>query len=137
MKVGNIIQNQKLETIEPGATIISALRKMNGRKIHSLLVFEGNHFKGIITMTDIANAFGKNKIFVRHIMTPQEKIVSVKDGDGLQKCRTLFLKKKFHHLVVTNEKGEVKGVISNTDLMLAEDEASHDVAIVVDELPPG
>lgn len=137
-KVRDLVSGQNLETISPNTPIINALRRMEFKIIHSLLVFEKDQFCGIVTMTDIAvKTYGKNNpVLIKDIMTPSDKVTYVHYDDGLQECRELMKRYKIHHLVVKDAEGKVKGVISTFDLMLADDEAKNEAAEIAENLPP-
>lgn len=48
------------ETIAPSTSLLNALKRMDERKVKTLFVFEGEHFKGILTIGDIQRAVIKN-----------------------------------------------------------------------------
>lgn len=136
MKVKDVMFGQALETVTPKSLIIDALRQMETKRIHSLLVFDGPQFMGIVTMTDIATTmFGQDGSFVEDIMTPTEKVICVSPNDGLRKCRDIMKKRRIHHLIVKDDGGKVIGVISSIDLMVAENEAREEAAEMAKELP--
>ena len=47
-------------TISPSTTLLAALKTMDGRKVKTLFVFEGNHFEGLFTLGDVQRAVIKN-----------------------------------------------------------------------------
>ncbi len=49
------------------------------------------------------------------IMTTQ--VVSVSPNEKLSTIRDIFLKKRFHHIPVTDEQGKLVGIITSYDLM--------------------
>lgn len=134
-KVGDLVLGQILETVSPHNLILDALRRMETKRIHSLLVFEGGQFLGIVTMTDIASSMFGRKHLVKDIMTPAEAVLSVTLTEGVRKCSDLMRSKQIHHLVVKDAEGVVVGVISSIDLMLAEDEVREEAAEMAKNLP--
>lgn len=119
--VSGVISGQALETVGPKNTIVDALSRMESKRIHSLLVFDGEEFVGIVTMSDIAHAhYGQIGGEVEHIMTKAANTVFVNENDTVQKCSQMIRESKrhLHHLVVKNDNNQVVGVVSTVDLMV-------------------
>jgi signal-transduction protein with cAMP-binding, CBS, and nucleotidyltransferase domain len=110
--------------IDPDATVQEAISLMRRRYINGLLVnkTETNPEWGIITSTDIVDkiiAVDRNpsKTKVREIMN--SPIMTIDQEKTLQEC-VLFMKEhNVHHLPVTNSKGEMVGLISGSDFLVA------------------
>lgn len=135
--VGDQIAGQILETVSPVNLIEDAWRRMESKVIQSLLVFDGDQFLGLITMTDVArSAFVLGAYKVEDIMTPAGKILFVTLEDSLSKCRDLMESHQIHHLVVKNARGTVVGVISAWDLMRVVDTAREEAAEIAKNLQP-
>lgn len=47
-------------TISPSTSLLAALEKMDERKVKTLFVFEGDHFRGLFTVGDVQRAIIKN-----------------------------------------------------------------------------
>lgn len=135
-KVKDLISEQVLEKVGPNTLISDAYDKMMEKGIRSLLVFQQDQFLGIITMTDIARTCHKKSHLVKDIMSPEKNVTYVSYEDRLEKCRKLLNNRIFHHLVVKNMSGEVKGVISTVDLMLAKNRTIEKAAEIAELLPP-
>ncbi len=108
----------------PDDTVARALELMRRRYIHSLIVSkgEGNPEYGIVTSTDISDkivAQERNpaEVRVRDIMT--SPLITVKDRITLKECASLMNKNRIHHLPVVDENGEICGMISATDFLVA------------------
>jgi len=115
--VKDIVRGQVLRTIAPDHPIHEAYARMEDNKVHSLLVFEGEEFRGIITMTDVASSlYGQSGGTVGDVMTPVEKVITVGFDEITEGCRFLMVKNHVHHLVATDESGKVVGVVSSLDL---------------------
>lgn len=135
-KVKDIVRGQVLESITPGHPIIDALHQMEGKRVSALLVFDKDHFLGIVTMVDIATAYyGQSGGTVADIMTPAEKVVFVNYDDGLRRCSDIMKSLHIHHLVVRDAQGVVGGVVSSLDLMYAEDETREDASETARNMP--
>jgi CBS domain-containing protein len=110
--------------VDPDSSVSDALALMRRRYIHSLIVQKSkdNPEYGILTSTDINDkivAVSRNpsSIMVREIMT--SPITTVKQDMTLQECAGLMKDKRIHHLPVTDEDGNLKGMISATDFLVA------------------
>lgn len=115
--VRDIVSGQALETIRPDELVMEALRRMEFKRISALLVFNGNKFVGIVTMTDIAHSgHGQDGSEVRSIMTPAEKVITVTYDDSPEDCSNIMRDRHIHHLVVKDEKGNVVGIVSSLDV---------------------
>jgi len=138
MKVRNIIGGQILETVSPNTLAIDCWRRMELKRIHSLLVFNGNKFEGILTMTDIASGVMRvsRAATASTLMTPVNKCLFVNSDDPVQKCKDIMLAKKIHHLVVKDNE-QVIGVVSSIDLMQMDDEIMQEAERKARNLPPG
>lgn len=135
-KVKDLISEQILEKVGPNTLISDAYNKMMEKGIRSLLVFQQDQFLGIVTMTDIARTCRKKSHLVKNIMSPEKNVTYVSYEDRLEKCRKLLNNRIFHHLVVKNMSGEVKGVISTVDLMFAKNRTIEKAAEIAGLLPP-
>jgi len=113
--------------IDPDTSVSYAMTLMRRRNVHSLVIDLGEEQGGygIITTTDISSkivAQERNpaETTVREIMT-----VPVLTGSPdwtLKEASALMQKHKFHHLPI-EENGELTGIISDTDIFMAVEEA--------------
>ncbi len=120
--------------IEPDNTVLEALALMRRRYIHSLIVNKSadNPDYGIITSTDICDkiiAEERNPATtrVREIMT--SPFISVRKEWTLKECSLVMKEKNIHHLPVCDEKGELVGMISATDFLVAAEAISQKAAL--------
>lgn len=110
--------------VDSEATVSEALALMRRRYIHSLIVSKTNNNPdyGIITSTDICDkivAQGQNPsmIKVKDVMT--SPLIAAHPDAQLTECAKLMKKHKIHHLPVMDENGQLKGMISATDFLVA------------------
>ncbi len=110
--------------VDPDSSVSDALALMRRRYIHSLIVQKttDNPDYGILTSTDINDkivALNRNPstIKVREIMT--SPLFSVKKDMSIQECAELMKQKRIHHMPVVNEQGDLVGMISATDFLVA------------------
>ena len=97
---------------------------MRRRYVHSLIVKKSasNPEYGIITSTDISDkivAAERNpaEIKVSEIMT--SPLITIERSATLKECAELMKKKRIHHLPVRDDNGELVGMISATDFLVA------------------
>ncbi len=110
--------------IDPDSTVLEALSIMRRRYIHSLIVSktETNPEFGIVTSTDICDkivAADRNpaETKVRDIMN--SPLITVHRDWALQKCSQAMSEHHIHHLPVVDDAGELVGMISATDFLVA------------------
>lgn len=115
---------QELVTIGPSKLVVDAGVLMHQRGISALPVMDGEEFIGLITKTDINNAFLKGRVTtpIRDMMTPEDLVVFVTPDIGLERCGEIMREKGFHHLVVKDEGGKVIGIVSALDVMIHHEE---------------
>lgn len=109
-------------TIDCGASVLNAARRMNERRIGALIASEGDRVVGIFTERDILNrvvAAGKSPEAtpVRDVMTTP--MACCRRSTPLAECRHVMTSKKIRHLPVV-EDGRLYGIISIGDLLAAE-----------------
>jgi CBS domain-containing protein len=110
--------------IDPDSSVSEALAVMRRRYIHSLIVnrTETNPDYGIVTSTDISDKIvaqqrNPSHVLVREIMnTP---LITVNTTMLLKDCAVLMHKNSIHHLPVADEEGNLVGMISATDFLVA------------------
>jgi CBS domain-containing protein len=117
--------------VDPESTVADALATMRRRYIHSLIVSKGkdNPDFGILTSTDICDEIvAKNQnpitILVKDVMT--SPLITVNDGMPLQECAAIMKDHRIHHLPVANAEGELVGMISATDFLVAAEAMSRE-----------
>lgn len=110
--------------VDPEDTVQQALALMRRRYIHSLIVnkTEVNPEYGILTSTDVCDkivAAGRNpaEVKVRDVMSTP--LITVHQGLSLQECSKTMSEHRIHHLPVTDDQGNLVGMISATDFLVA------------------
>lgn len=110
--------------VDPDSTVADALKIMRRRYMHSVIVNKSptNPDYGIITSTDISDhviALGKNpaKLKVRDVMhTP---LITINAKLPLKDCAMLMKNNQIHHMPVVDDDGNLIGMISATDFLVA------------------
>jgi CBS domain-containing protein len=120
-QIAEILARQEMEvqTIEPGATVYDAIRKMVQRNIGSILVAEGDSILGIFTERDYLRRIVLEKrtsktTEIREVMT--SKLVCVDPGRSVEDCLAIVTQERIRHLPVL-EAGRLVGIVSIGDLV--------------------
>ncbi|MEM4260859.1 MAG: CBS domain-containing protein [Candidatus Woesearchaeota archaeon] len=113
---------KKTVDISPKTTIFYAAKLMKQKDIGSLLITEKGKLLGILTDTDIiqkvlASEKKSDKTRASQIMT--SKIISITEDFTLLDAIELIFKKKIKRLPVISIHGQLKGIITEVDIMRA------------------
>jgi CBS domain-containing protein len=116
--------NDLVVFIDPDATVSEALALMRRRYISSLIVKKSNSNPdyGILTSTDISDKIiaqeqNPSEVKVRELMS--SPVISVNQNVILRDCARMMNEHDIHHLPVVDESGNVIGMISATDFLVA------------------
>lgn len=115
-------------TIESSATISELIALTQKNKISGVPVLDGKDLVGIVTGRDVR--FETNlSASVASIMTPKEKLVTVKEGTEAEKVRALLHQHRIEKVLVVNDDFDLCGLITVKDINKAETfpNASKDV----------
>ena len=124
MKQAKNILDQKgreIWSVDPGSTVLDAIRKMAEKRVGALLVMDGDNLTGVFSERDYARKValeGKSSrnTPVSEIMTPE--VVVATPQNSVEDCMALMTEKRIRHLPVVEE-GSVVGVLSIGDLVKA------------------
>ncbi len=102
-------------TITPDATVrqVKALSEQHG--ISGFPVLEGSKVVGIVTGRDLRFETRMDAA-VREIMTPAERLVTVKEGASLAEAKALMHKHKLERVLVINDAFELRGLMTVKDI---------------------
>ncbi|MBW8850014.1 MAG: IMP dehydrogenase [Xanthomonadales bacterium] len=107
-------------TVGPDATIGDVLKLTRARNISGVPVVDGGHLIGIVTGRDMR--FEKKLDDpVRHIMTKQEKLVTVREGASDEEVLELLHKHRIEKVLVVNDGFELRGLITVKDIQKKRD----------------
>jgi CBS domain-containing protein len=120
-KVSDILKRKgsRVTTVTSGTTVIDALRIMAEQNIGSVVVMEGELFKGIMTERDYSR---KVILMNRHSSdTPVGEIMTtdfpaIAASDSVERCMQLMSEKHIRYLPVI-ENGKLSGIISINDVV--------------------
>ena len=112
-----MIEKIKSRIISPSASLLDAMKQMDEVKVKILLVFEGEHFEGLITIGDIQRAIIKNialKDPVSRILN-KNKIYGYQ-SEGEDSIREKMRKMRAEVMPVLDEQGDLADVYFWSDL---------------------
>ncbi|KQP14731.1 IMP dehydrogenase [Pseudorhodoferax sp. Leaf267] len=101
--------------ITPDHTVLQVMQLSDERGISGFPVLEGGKVIGIVTGRDLRFET-RYDIPVREIMTPRERLITVKDGTTPAEAKALLNKHKLERLLVVNDAFELKGLITVKDI---------------------
>jgi CBS domain-containing protein len=108
-----------LVTVDPGATVADAAEMMTRERVSSLLIPSGDGAWGIVTDRDLRSrvlALGRSPdVPVTEVMTTP--IQTVPAVSRVAEVLLAMLERGIHHLPVTDAKGNVVGMVTDTDLL--------------------
>jgi CBS domain-containing protein len=119
--------------VDPDSSVSFALTLMRRRGIHSVVVTTGGGSAdyGIVTSTDIRDKIigddrNPKETRIREIMS--SPVITAHPGWVLKECSIKMQENNIHHLPVVDERGELVGVISDTDIFMAAEEIGWESA---------
>jgi IMP dehydrogenase len=105
-------------TITQDMTVRDAIDLQRTNKISGLPVVEGKRVVGIITNRDLRFET-RYDAPVREIMTPRERLVTVREGASLEEAKALMHKHRLERVLVINGNDELRGLITVKDITKA------------------
>ncbi len=107
-------------TVPPSMTVRDVMLLTRQYKISGLPVVDGKKVVGIVTNRDLR--FEKNLDQpISNIMTPKERLVTVREGASLEKATALLHKHRLERVLVVNAAFELKGLITVKDIQKSSD----------------
>lgn len=107
-------------SVGPHITVSQLLQLMSKHNFSGVPVVDGEHLIGIVTNRDIR--FETNlSLPVSEVMTPKERLITVKEGAGREEVRSLLHKYRIEKLLVVNDDFYLRGLITVKDIQKAKD----------------
>ncbi|MEW9897716.1 IMP dehydrogenase [Chitinivorax sp. PXF-14] len=103
-------------TIPPTMTVAQVLALTRQHKISGLPVVENGKVVGIVTNRDLRFESHLDQL-IANIMTPRERLVTVKEGASPEEARQLMHKHRLERVLVINDAFELKGLITVKDII--------------------
>jgi IMP dehydrogenase len=103
-------------TIAPEMTVRDVLNLKRQHKISGLPVVEGKKVVGIVTNRDLRFET-RLDVTVRSIMTPRDKLITVKENASRDEARALMHEHRIERVLVVNDAFELRGLITVKDIL--------------------
>ncbi|MBA3033376.1 MAG: IMP dehydrogenase [Gammaproteobacteria bacterium] len=107
-------------TIPPTMTVREVLALTRIHKISGLPVVDNGKVVGIVTNRDLRFETRLDEK-IGNIMTPRDRLVTVKEGAGLDEAQALMHKHRLERVLVINEAWELRGLMTVKDIQKASD----------------
>ena len=105
-------------TIPPDMPVRDAIALQRANRISGLPVVEGKRVVGIVTNRDLRFE-DRLDARVAQIMTPREKLVTVREGASLEEAKALMHRHRLERVLVVNGDYELRGLITVKDITKA------------------
>jgi IMP dehydrogenase len=103
-------------TVSPEMTVREVLSLTKKFKISGLPVVKGNQLVGIVTNRDLRFETHLDQP-VRDIMTPRDRLITVKENAQLEEARSLMHKHRIERVLVVNDAFELRGLMTVKDIL--------------------
>lgn len=107
-------------TVSPRTTVAEVLALTRENRISGVPVVEGVDLVGIVTSRDLRFETGMSKP-VSEIMTPKNRLVTVKEGAGRDEVIALLHKHRIEKVLVVNDKFHLRGMITVKDIQKSDE----------------
>ena len=116
--IPDVISSQKLQTLDPDATVRSAASVMGLNRISAILVLKNDRLTGIVTERDLtakvlANGLDPEETKISDVMTPNPDCLSPDDSPN--SALQIMSERGYRHLPVLDGE-KVVGMVSIRDL---------------------
>lgn len=106
-------------TVHPDITVGELLKLTLSHRISGVPVVVGNQVVGIVTSRDIRFETNLDQP-VRNIMTPQDQLVTVREGESSEVIKALLHQHRIEKVLVIADDFQLKGLITVNDFRKAE-----------------
>jgi IMP dehydrogenase len=103
-------------TIPPTMSVRDVFALTRQHKISGLPVIEGGKVVGIVTNRDLRFE-SRMDVPVSTIMTPRERLVTVKEGASLEEAKALMHQHRLERVLVINDVYELRGLMTVKDIL--------------------
>ncbi len=107
-------------TVPPSMSVRDVMLLTRHHKISGLPVVDGKKVVGIVTNRDLRFETNLDQP-ISNIMTPKERLVTVREGASLEKATALLHKHRLERVLVVNAAFELKGLITVKDIQKSSD----------------
>lgn len=117
------IMTRKVRAVESGEPVYSALREIINFEVGCVVVKDGHNVVGIITKGDILKRAVLKESDIRTLPCKQimsKPVITIDDNATVEDASRLMSKNNVFKLPVINEKKELIGIVTSTDLIREE-----------------
>jgi IMP dehydrogenase len=107
-------------TVSPKTSILEVLELTHAHKISGVPVVDGEQLVGIVTGRDLRFETRMSDP-VSSIMTPKEKLVTVKEGASRDEVKALLHKHRIEKVLVVNDQFQLRGLVTVKDIQKAKE----------------
>ena len=113
------VKGETLITINSGATVLDATRKMNQHKVGAVVVMDGERVAGIFSERDVltrvvSEELSPSTILVDSVMT--RDVICCEPCDDLDEVSAIMKTHRIRHVPVCDGNGGLHGIISIGDI---------------------
>ena len=113
------VKGSRVQTIEPGATVLDAIRQMVEANVGSIVVVDGETIRGIFTERDylrriVVEGRTSKTTPIHDVMTAE--LVCTDPARSIDDCMAVMTQKRIRHLPVLDG-GKLVGIVSIGDLV--------------------
>src|SRR5260221_3492294 len=107
-------------TVAPSMTVRDVLALSRKHRISGLPVLDGKRVVGIVTNRDLRFEDNLDQP-VKNIMTPRDRLITVKEGASLEEARALMHRHRLERVLVINGDWELRGLMTVKDILKSSD----------------
>lgn len=102
-------------TVSPDTHVRELIGITQKRKISGVPVIEHGKLVGIVTNRDVRFESNLDQP-VRNVMTPKERLVTIKEGESIDKAKELMHQHRIERVLVVNDIFELRGLVTVKDI---------------------
>ena len=114
-----VTKSSVVHCIEPGATVLDAIHKMNQHKLGALVVKSGEQVVGMFTERDVLRRVAgemRNPAEVKVAQVMTSDVICCAPSDDLDEVSAIMSQRRIRHVPVCGGDGKLQGMISIGDL---------------------
>lgn len=126
--VSNLMTNN-IVSVQQGQSLSEVRHKMVDSDIHHIPVLSGQHLVGMVSFTDMMklnvvisgaddrtiDSIIDQQFQIKDIMSKELTILDARDT--IRQAADILAKNNFHAIPVTNDSGELQGIVTSSDLI--------------------
>jgi IMP dehydrogenase len=107
-------------TVTPMTTIREVLALSSAHRFSGMPVVEGEQLVGIVTNRDVRFETQLDQP-VLNVMTPKERLVTIKEGAGREEAMHLLHKHRIEKILIVNDAFQLRGMITVKDILKSQE----------------